>query len=667
MMSLSKTLAFCLLLLSGLQIAISAATNKNPSSICGCQSCSLSVWNTMAGDHSCGDRIQWLMDAQDFAASRACRTVAGTDFPQQCGACNPDTCATSRANGAKSNSNTGANANSNSNANANPSARCGCDTCQANALAADAGGYSCGDRIQYLVEQMSNTYPTEQAACRQVAGVEFPTQCSPCNPDQCSSPSVTAAPTISNNGGTTNHGNSNNNEFQPPTELYCFPPLNQRQRYANVWGKYRLEVKQGDICGPGNNWFGTDTVSLQRGGNNNMNDRLTLQLKKVGGRWQGSEVRVLLPTSQYYHYGRYHFSIANIRVKDSNKGNAVIDTKLPPSIILGLFTWDDTENYATHENYNHEVDIEVARWNQPNNGDVQFLVQPPGSPQMHRFYSGDNVLKTYQQAPQACGFDWKPAEIAWYSNAGGGQAFTYNTQKALAAGEPDYTQCMPAQVEVRINVWNLYGSTTTPTDMQDSHIVEVVIDKFEFTPSGLTGVPLGGSCGKDCQCDGSSRCIGNRCTRVGRSSPIVVSNSTNNTLEMIMVENSSSYMNNFSEVPTTTSNNGLGINQTEDFLYNVTTDEGWRYGNTSTSPQQGPWMLAVVSFAVGSVALVTVLFFCYLGRSYFSRGESQTVALYDLIKRRSSSSSSSSSEPDTGTETNTEVSSIEMTTTNETV
>lgn len=166
-----------------------------------------------------------------------------------------------------------------------------------------------------------------------------------------------------------------------------------------------------------------------------------------------------------------------------------------------------------HENYNHEVDIELSQWDIDDLADVQYLVQPPGDPHKYRFFSGQG--NTFEQAPHTYKFDWRPAEIEWNSDAGGGQhTFIYKTQDALDAGQPDYTQCMPADVEVRMNLWHLYGYTA-PKGLSDIHMVEVVIDDFKFTPNGLTALPEGGTCSKDCHCDRSSLCVANKCTFVG--------------------------------------------------------------------------------------------------------------------------------------------------------
>jgi hypothetical protein len=58
-------------------------------------------------------------------------------------------------------------------------------------------------------------------------------------------------------------------------------------------------------------------------------------------------------------------------------------------------------------------------------------------------------------------FDWEPAMIAWTleEDAGVSQCHTISTKQslfcmALAHNKPDYIQCLPANVEVQINLWN---------------------------------------------------------------------------------------------------------------------------------------------------------------------------------------------------------------------
>ncbi|CAB9530452.1 Glycosyl hydrolases family 16 [Seminavis robusta] len=469
-----------------------------PTTFCGCPQCTSNIWSRQAGGYACGARIEYLQQVERIDPAAACYEVS-LEHPFECGMCNPHTC------------------QGVSNVPPVPipavaPTRCGCSQCTESTLNSNADGHSCSERIDFLLASQALTYPNEQDACRQISH-EYPTVCGPqCDPDKCGSgpPPNALAVSVSQS-----QPQQSSQPHAPPTELYCYPPTAQRTIYSNVWGKYKVEVKEGDECGPSDNLFSKAGVALS----NNKSD-LTLSFgRQPNGQWYASEVRILLPPRETYDYGRYSFSIKSIQVVDTITGD-VVGTALPPSIILGLFTWDDTEdfNLRDQESWMHEVDIELSQWDDPNIEDIQFLVQPPGSPHKYRFYSGVGRTPStpaFNQAPNMYEFEWKPAEISWYSTAGGGQSFTYGTQDALDAGEADYTQCMPANVEVRMNLWNLFGSTA-PTGMQDNHRVDVVIDNFTYVPNNLNGVPEGGVCSKDCHCGGPPlQCINNQCTRPG--------------------------------------------------------------------------------------------------------------------------------------------------------
>lgn len=63
-----------------------------PWSVCGCRNCG-QVWDSSdAGGYSCAERITFLIDVKGFSASKACRRVSASEFPEICGLCNPDTC-----------------------------------------------------------------------------------------------------------------------------------------------------------------------------------------------------------------------------------------------------------------------------------------------------------------------------------------------------------------------------------------------------------------------------------------------------------------------------------------------------------------------------------------------------------------------------------------------
>jgi hypothetical protein len=453
---------------------------------CGCYECTEQVWNAIADKYTCGARILYVTgDVDTFDAytteEQACRLVAGEQFPDICGsACDPDSC-----DGRSLPSNSDGEPISGPNdSNSEPTARCGCADCTATLWNTLVAGYSCGARIDYVATYTSE-YPTEEDACRQVAGVEFPSVCGPgCNPDRCDGRIPPPKPPLT-----------------PASSLYCFPEYAQRTRFENVWGKYTVEVKEGASCGPGDNKFTTNTVSVD-------NDELRLQFKKVANSWEGSEVRVILPEEEMpYTYGKYSFSVKSVSVLDADT-SAVIDTVLPQSLVLGLFTWDDTENYVIHENWNHEVDVEISRWNKPGDPDTQFLVQPPLDPHYERFYSGGG--STYDQGGHVYEFTWNPGKVTWYTDAAGGTNHSYATEDAIFMGLNDNVQCLPANVEVRLNLWNMFGNVM-PVGMSAIQVAEVVIDDFTFTPSNLEYVMDGGYCTKPCQCDASSTCVSGIC------------------------------------------------------------------------------------------------------------------------------------------------------------
>ena len=536
----------------------------NEVSLCGCASCydrGESGYTTRTGEVTCAQRIRGLMmlantagttttttttnnnnnnSAKAMSEGAACTRVAKEEFAEECGLiCDADMC-----DGRLQERDSSGTTTTTATAAAAEKTFCGCQTCTTDVWLTMAGEFSCGARVSYLTDFRGQK---NVEACRQVGGVEFEGSCGKCNPDTCpradpssmsaEDPVMPTTVTASTNDFTalenSNHPFSNQVQQQsqsnvnqialtPDFPLYCYPEYNQRMQYENVWGKYHLEVKEsGNKCGPSDNLFSRDTVEVLEN-----NEELKLQFKKVGNQWQGSEVRVLLPQEEMpYHYGEYSFSVKSIEVIDTTTGE-VVDTTLPVTIILGLFTWDATEDYATHENYNHEVDVEIARWNIEELSDVQYLVQPPGDPHKYRFFSGQGG-NTYHQAPHTYKFDWRPAEIEWNSDAGGGgHNFIYNSQMALDAGQPDYTQCMPADVEVRMNLWNLFGDST-PKGMLDTYKVEVVIDDFHFTPNGLTSLPDNGVCAKDCHCDSSSKCQKNKCVNLGGSKEQASTNTNN--------------------------------------------------------------------------------------------------------------------------------------------
>jgi hypothetical protein len=63
------------------------------SSPCGCKTCTDEILNIMAGDHSCGARINWLQSALSKSEEEACIQISGDEFGGVCGPmCDPNRC-----------------------------------------------------------------------------------------------------------------------------------------------------------------------------------------------------------------------------------------------------------------------------------------------------------------------------------------------------------------------------------------------------------------------------------------------------------------------------------------------------------------------------------------------------------------------------------------------
>jgi hypothetical protein len=145
------------------------ASPTSPGAHCGCESCNLDAWNTIAGEPSCGARIEWLQ-AGGKTERAACEIVAQVEFREECGACNPQECPL------------------------RTTPRCGCQECEA-VWDVRVDGHSCGARITWLqTSSLLEARFTEEEACLKVGVNEFPEVCGACACDG-STPVSTSPPT----------------------------------------------------------------------------------------------------------------------------------------------------------------------------------------------------------------------------------------------------------------------------------------------------------------------------------------------------------------------------------------------------------------------------------------------------------------------------------------
>lgn len=199
------------------------------------------------------------------------------------------------------------------------------------------------------------------------------------------------------------------------------------------------------LVGPGPNYFSDAPQQVWT----DDQGRLHLRIAQDGaGRWYAAEV--VLQAS--LGYGSYQFRVATPA------------SMLDPNVVLGLFTWNDdpAENHR-------EMDIELARWGDPDAPNGQYSVQP------HE--QAGNVFLFAQPlpgAPTTHRLDWQPGRASFASWLG--QDSSSSEAGALVASHT-FTQAIPdpGGEQVRINLWLDRGRP--PTNLQAA---EVVIDRFEF-------------------------------------------------------------------------------------------------------------------------------------------------------------------------------------------
>jgi hypothetical protein len=146
----------------GPQCHPSKCDNRGPA-FCGCNDCTRSIFDTLAGNFTCGERILSLLRDPDldFSEEEACGKVAN-EFPDVCGPdCHPDRC------------------------DGQP-LYCGCYNCTQEVWDTNAGGEetTCGSRIAFGLT-FDGDELSEPDSCRRVS-LEFRSKCGQfCHPDFC--------------------------------------------------------------------------------------------------------------------------------------------------------------------------------------------------------------------------------------------------------------------------------------------------------------------------------------------------------------------------------------------------------------------------------------------------------------------------------------------------
>jgi len=205
--------------------------------------------------------------------------------------------------------------------------------------------------------------------------------------------------------------------------------------------EWRIKDSGAKRVGPGPNWFSAQNVTVDTDG----------KLHLRAGEREGACVSAEVVASPSLGYGTYRFTV------DSN-----LDT-LAKNLVLGLFIWDNT----SAESFHREMDVEIGRWNQENNADAQFVIQPYTVPRNILRFSLPRVLHGSVHS-----FTWAPDRASFRSEGirAAGDRYVIK-EHVFERMIPE-----PAKEQARVNLWCMdskapAGGTT-----------EVVLSGFEFTP-----------------------------------------------------------------------------------------------------------------------------------------------------------------------------------------
>src|SRR5271169_843278 len=173
---------------------------------------------------------------------------------------------------------------------------------------------------------------------------------------------------------------------------------------------------------------------------------LHLRISGSPGKWTAAEVKL----TRSLGYGTYRFQVRDV-------------THLEPSALLTLITWDGVGTESTRR----ELDVELGRWGQLENTNVNYVVQP--------YYVPANIVAfRVPPGPYTHSIRWEPGRVTFSTVAGSsstGDGRIVN-QHVFTSGVP-----APGSESVRIALY-VFHQGKIPLKNEN----EVVIEKFEYLP-----------------------------------------------------------------------------------------------------------------------------------------------------------------------------------------
>ena len=173
---------------------------------------------------------------------------------------------------------------------------------------------------------------------------------------------------------------------------------------------------------------------------------LHLRISGSPGTWAAAEVKL----TRSLGYGTYRFQLRDV-------------SHLEPSALLTLITWDGVGTESTRR----ELDVELGRWGELENTNVNYVVQP--------YYVPANFV-AFRTPPGAYthSFRWELGKVTFSTVAGSGNATGGRVinQHVFTSGVPS-----PEGGSVRIALY-VFHQGKIPVKNEN----EVIIDKFEYLP-----------------------------------------------------------------------------------------------------------------------------------------------------------------------------------------
>jgi hypothetical protein len=172
---------------------------------------------------------------------------------------------------------------------------------------------------------------------------------------------------------------------------------------------------------------------------------LHLRISGSPGKWSATEVKL----TRSLGYGTYSFQLRDV-------------SHLEPSALLTLITWDGVGSESTRR----ELDVELGRWGELENTNVNYVVQP--------YYVPANIV-AFRAPPGAYthSFQWEPGQVTFSTVAGSGNTGGRVVNRhVFTSGVPS-----PEGKSVRIGLY-VFHQGKIPLKNEN----EVIIDKFEYLP-----------------------------------------------------------------------------------------------------------------------------------------------------------------------------------------